>query len=101
MTTTATDLVNRGVELLDRRWADTRPDDRGEDWRAELNLDRLNIEDNRDCVLGQLYGTYWDGYETLGIDPEVYGFVHQGPVDRCYCDRLTEAWREVLSRDRE
>lgn len=85
------DLVDRGIALLNERGP--------EGWRGRVNLERLNLRDYKECLLAQLYGTFADGVKQLDIDPQVYGFVHQGIVENCYCARLTEAWRQALTEE--
>lgn len=54
-----TDRVRAGMALLDRLLVG-RPG-----WRDDLDVDRLDMGDPWDCVLGQLYGTYADGLRML------------------------------------
>jgi hypothetical protein len=81
--------VEAGAALLDERW---------QNWHNAIDLDTLNMGSERDCILGQLFGTYWKGKEVLNIMTGAdYGFdaVYDGyeefPV-------LTEAWRGAVAR---
>lgn len=78
-----------GIVLLGRRL--------GDDFREDLDLERLDLLDFELCVLGQLFGTYRRGVDWLKINnPWFYGFIHHPTVKVCYCDQLTEVWRELL-----
>jgi hypothetical protein len=49
-------------------------------WYNEVNLDTLNMDDGRACLMGQLYGGYTKGRTELGIsavDAPDYGIVVQ------------------------
>ncbi len=86
--------VLAGVALLD---------DKVPNWRDLVNKRFFDINDPRQCVLGQVFGRYCTGINKLGItfrDAKEYGFV------TCYCDsshtfladyrRLTNTWLQVL-----
>jgi hypothetical protein len=49
--------VKRGAALLDEK----RPG-----WAKEIALDRLAMRSCTQCILGQLWGSYFGGYEQLG-----------------------------------
>jgi hypothetical protein len=85
--------VARGIALLDKRTPG---------WRERLDPDRLAIASCEDCVLGQLYGDYFDGREALhGNMPLVdafdwavdHGFTSENPSGE---PALTAAWRRAL-----
>lgn len=82
--------VRSGVDLLDLRGPP--------DWRSRIDPDRLNVDSGRDCVLGQVYGTYWSGLRYLELsDGRGFGMHcehHEG--EPCNAPVLTELWREVL-----
>ncbi len=50
------DAVDAGVAVLDQK---------NPGWRGQVDLDILDMHNTRSCVLGQLYGSYWDGLEVL------------------------------------
>lgn len=92
--------VRRGVQALDLFFGSDR------DWRAELDLDALNIADPRRCVMGQLFGlAAAAGYELItGVyhqtDRESWRFgLIWGPDelsgDAVY--ELNEEWRRQVS----
>jgi hypothetical protein len=81
--------VARGVELLDEAGP--------AGWREVIDLGLLNLSSGRLCVLGQLYGSYQDGLQELDVErAHDLGFVC-GHWSICYCDHLTELWRERLT----
>ncbi|HEY6019690.1 MAG TPA: hypothetical protein VIY48_07260 [Candidatus Paceibacterota bacterium] len=60
--------VAKGVELLDAH-------DPG--WRHEVDVEKLDILDEEYCILGQVFGDYFEGKGHLGIAFEpgsIYGF---------------------------
>jgi len=94
--------VERGADFLDR--VRDLPE-----WRPRINVEILDIGSGLNCVLGQLYGTYYDGVEELGITGRCadLGFtVQTGSCTCCYLtprqirawSSLTEAWRLELRR---
>jgi hypothetical protein len=50
-------MVAKGAELLDTH----RPG-----WAEAIDLESLNMADYGRCILGQLFGDYWDGAQELG-----------------------------------
>jgi hypothetical protein len=93
--------VRRGAELLDRR----RPD-----WAREIAPDRLAMDSCYECILGQIFGWFWDGADELfPLTPENQ-FCVMGAIDHgFYADlkahnhveypALAELWRrEIRSR---
>jgi hypothetical protein len=53
------DRVDRGIFLLDKCCPD---------WRLRIQLPSLDMESMYACVLGQVFGTYGNGCEELGLD---------------------------------
>jgi hypothetical protein len=85
--------VAQGIALLDKRTPA---------WRERIDPDRLAIASCEDCVLGQLYGDYFDGREALlGDAPLIdasewavaHGFTSESPSEE---PALTAAWRRAL-----
>lgn len=88
---TISERVQAGASLLDEK-------DPG--WAIRLpRVSRLAIGSVRNCVLGQLYGHFYDGWSRLGIrgkDSERYGFAEW---ERGKVGEVNAAWRaEILSR---
>lgn len=89
--------IARGVDLLDEKHPG---------WDHNIDLDRLNIVDQRSCVLGQVFGYYGDGLETLGLSGSQfnndtgapYGFDLFG--DEWFSgereEELDRLWRQVI-----
>lgn len=86
-------------------------------WAEEIDLAKLRMSSCQECVLGQLYGTYWKGAETLfvarstGEDPASSrdegahaaaieaGFHNEDPAGFLDYTQLTGAWkREIRKR---
>jgi hypothetical protein len=38
-------------------------------WRTRINLQVLDLRNNEDCILGQLFGSYEEGTHALGLSP--------------------------------
>jgi hypothetical protein len=95
------DVVTRGVKLLDERTSF------GVSWPFHVDINRLNLVEWNCCVLGQLFGNYFDGVtELMLLHPAQYGFDLDnavGPVSLEHYARLTDAWRtriELLRAER-
>lgn len=59
-------LVSAGARLLDQK---------SPDWRQKISTGNLVMFDGERCVLGQLFGGYGAGLDTLEIDSgKDYGF---------------------------
>lgn len=77
-------LVQRGAERLDRH---------DPDWWRSIKLKKLDLGSENNCVLGQLFGSYWDGLKRLDISGTSYGF------DGIDDEALTKLWKkEILDR---
>ena len=66
-------------------------------WRDQVDPYTLDLANCHWCVLGQVFGDYDDGLALLGLttkDAQRLGFYRWG---RQTFDRLTEAWRRVIS----
>jgi len=50
--------VQAGAQLLD----ETKPD-----WFERVNVDELDMKKAKYCVLGHVYGDYYDGLRVLGL----------------------------------
>lgn len=83
----ALSYATAGAALLDARMPG---------WFRDINLDDLNQASTLSCVLGQLYGEYYKGIESLnvgGVDERVaYGFSSNDDYVN-----LTEAWKEIVN----
>lgn len=60
--------VMHGAQVLDAWFADNAHDG-GKDlnWRHRVDLDTLDLTEVEDCVLGQVFGSYYAGLRKLGI----------------------------------
>lgn len=73
------------------------------DWRLWIDLDNLNLGHPRYCVLAQLFGTYLDGMDKLGIvhidcmrfafigDPNHSDFARDGYAT------MNQEWKDYIS----
>lgn len=83
--------VQTGVRWLDQHYPG---------WIGEINLDHLDMGDGRHCVLGQVYGDYFDAREELGLshkDAAMLGFSEDWDHGPLNYDTLTDQWRQVIS----
>ena len=90
---TIEERVERGAALLDAK----RPE-----WWRGLDLGRLDIQSDCNCIAGQLGGSYAPTVESLGLYvmevEAAYGFeFEESPGEYT---ALTAAWREVIQRRR-
>jgi hypothetical protein len=93
MSTTIAERVAAGTALLDAR----EPG-----WWERINVGELRIDSHRNCILGQLYGTFDDGmahHDLWHLDgkPDVrHGFMWTGGNT----DRLAAEWKRVITERR-
>ena len=88
-------------------------------WRTRINLQVLDLRNNEDCILGQLFGGYEEGMHALGLSPawaSLLGFfrhdnrglgllfapMHEarGAENETWMERydlLTATWKQVLA----
>jgi hypothetical protein len=86
--------VARGAAFLDKRYPG---------WQDQVDLTRLDIDSCYQCVLGQLYGSFTQGSNSLGIGYEKcarMGMDSKGLVrSKEEFPKLTRAWvREIMFR---
>ena len=91
---TVEDRVACGMAFLDTRMPG---------WHKDVRVGDLDISTSCGCVIGQLFGSYNDNVEGLGLTPHdardlgFYEFDGQGREERY--GRLTAAWQDsILSR---
>ena len=88
--TELTEAVERGAALLDEKMPG---------WESRIDVQRLNIASANDCIIGQLYGRYWLGCDSLDLNyfgGAALGFF--GTIIQM--DVLTEAWRRLIAERR-
>ncbi len=82
-----TEQINRGIEFLNK-------ERRG--WVDEIDPTKLNLNDVCGCVLGQLYGNFYEAMTELGIwdvEGEATTFGFEGdPFNDLNYRQLTEQW---------
>jgi hypothetical protein len=88
--------IIKGVKALDFH--------RDDDWPRLIDLERLEMSDGCDCVLGQLYGFYNDGIEALSrkyFEGRELGLYVDVNADEEEWHDLTERWRLALAAMQE
>jgi hypothetical protein len=73
------------------------------DWRKDINLTDLDLNNCTKCVLGQTFGRYEEGARALGFKPYAddanesidLGFMPDDGDD--FADDLTAAWIDYLT----
>lgn len=86
--------VQRGIDLLNAKGS--------ANWQKKIDLNRLNMRGSSDCILGQLYGRYFTGQDTINISQEKCvscGF--DSKEDLSSYVTLTQEWKEALSMNYE
>ena len=91
--------IQAGVTLLDAK---------NPGWESEIDLGRLNLRSDVNCVLGQLYGYFQKGKDALGLkitfdavnradwtEIDNHGF-HQPTI--ADTEILTEEWKKFISQ---
>lgn len=95
---TLVENVKRGAELLDKEYPG---------WALKIELPTLSLQDNRECILGQLLGNFADGLDELEVDSlhdaAYFGFYlyssDEEDLNDPGWDTLTNLWRaEVVDR---
>jgi hypothetical protein len=77
------------------------------DWRASIDRVNFSLNDPYKCILGQLFGYYYDGARVLSLtnaDQSNLGFTYWGldspdMEDEESWVNLNDAWIEELTRD--
>lgn len=96
--------VRRGVKLLDK----SHPN-----WRSKVSLEDLNLLSSERCIIGQVFGSYYQARLVLGLSQDAgiyYGF--DVPIAdrwtkgsykrrRNHYDRLRDAWINELGEGGE
>ncbi|MEK7583502.1 MAG: hypothetical protein AAB483_03845 [Patescibacteria group bacterium] len=85
--------VQRGAALLDKRVPG---------WVMRINLETLDIGESQFCVLGQLFKSYSNGFQALGIPggAGIHGFNSIGGKSAEYA-LLNPAWKCLIKRRRQ
>lgn len=90
--------VAKGAQLLDQH----RPG-----WRDSIKPQTLNIDSCRDCVLGQVFGSYYVGLVKLWptnredgryVRPSDYGFANLFTASHETAQSLHATWRAEVQR---
>lgn len=83
--------VQRGIAILDGLGP--------EGWRDRVDLDDLEIADGTCCILGQVFGNFYEMPAKLrGVMYSVeYGFNTSFALDGWVAVKLNAAWRKALS----
>ena len=95
--------IQAGAKLLDRQV--------GKHWAEEIDTDSLDMHSCFRCVVGQLFGNYWEGIDSLwdnsGYDDSncdfsaVHGFNTANWTNQDTYELLTEEWRAFIKAKQE
>lgn len=84
------DRVKAGIKFLDENY--------NGNWREKINLDKLDISDHENCVLGQLFVSYLIGIikfvSVYGYNSYSMGFNDSNSYET---KELTKEWKKQLS----
>ena len=80
--------VQAGIAVLDKHYG-------GRGWVQQVNWDVLDMRFSDKCILGQLFGSYWDGADSLNIDGSSCGFDLTTKYFDCW-NALEAAWKSAL-----
>lgn len=88
-----TGQIAKGIDYLDS----VNPN-----WRESVNPASLNMVNARSCVLGQVFGNYYEavqGVRAAGKYPAALGFTYdgQGSLSDAPWSDLNQQWREAIS----
>lgn len=86
---TLEERITRGAELLDARVPG---------WRERVDVQRLDLSSDTECVLGHVLGSYARGLEALGLTPAqswAHGFTTYERAPSVIA-ALTSAWVRYL-----
>lgn len=88
---TVKEKVAKGVSLLNEKY--------GNEWRAKVDLKRLDMASPWSCILGQPDSDFASHLDSLGVDAVPYGFDVKndavGNVGRAFIT-LEKEWKRVL-----
>lgn len=98
--------VKKGAAILDQKFPD---------WIWRINIDELDIQNSKYCVLGQLFGSYTKGLKKIGFDNDWkeyhYGFLDitgvllpqwfWNNVPNWFGVKLSKCWKKYLIQRRE
>lgn len=86
--------VKLGAKLLDEKYPN---------WYIEIKLKKLSMSDIDNCILGQLFGSYFFGIKVLGIDAEKSGFtiINANPITKSEWKPLNKAWKKQIKKRRK
>lgn len=74
-------------------------------WEKKIDLDEFDLQNPWTCVLGEVYGNYFDGREKIGMDendtaPTYLGFC-LGKGRKKQYSLLTKIWKEKVENLRK
>lgn len=94
--TTTSELVGKGVGKLNSFFG-------GPTWLGRVNAVTLDMADDGDCVLGQLFGDFQTGQAALGCDDDsasAYGFLSD-VTNGVTSGQLNDEWAKRIRRLRQ
>ena len=82
--------IENGVEFLNKVYPD---------WLSKIDLEKLNMDQPSNCILGQLYGNFYVARDILDMydnDTNKMGFTV--PIVLCYDEHDIEKW-DTLTKE--
>lgn len=96
---TTREVVDNGIRVLAEHY-------NGNSWVWDINVDAIEQQFSTSCVLTQLFGSYHDGLDTLGIEScapsHEHGFTpYDNPEDDgMYREDLNDVWKASIKEIR-
>lgn len=62
--------IQEGAELLDMYFGSRKK------WINKIDVDSIDMESNEECIIGQLFGDFWDGTDMIfnKLDVNISGY---------------------------
>lgn len=92
---TAKSRVQAGIKKLDDNTGTYGVVPNG--WRTKIDVAKLNLASPTNCILGQIFGDYTEGYNKLNLSygqPHSFGF--EAEYRETTAEELKAAWSEAL-----
>jgi hypothetical protein len=87
------DAVRNGISFLDFIYG-------REKWVKKIDLDILDLNNARSCIIGQLEGNFWNAEDDFPLDREdsvAFGFLSR-ELSMLRHELLTNRWRKAITK---